>query len=285
MEKSNGYLTNFENIISNNIDKDDLSNFYRNIKTLVFKIKAFNPNVSFWTTVTGNYDSKKNKINVYEASDDIIYHELLHMASSFYQKGIWREGFFLRDSNVKSLGVGLNEGYTELLARRLFNIDSKVCNGYEYQVYIVRLLERIIGKDYMQRYYFNANLPGLIDDLSQYNSQEDIIKFLHNTDYILNVLDKAAVFRKNQVCSILTKINEFLSKTYMKKMYLEYQAGTISRKNMLTKIALFNNQLIDDSEKEDEYTITNVEDTSNYMSQVINDRSLVNEYKLIKVKQ
>ena len=71
----------------------------------------------------------------------------------------------------------------------------------------------------------------------------------------------------------------------MKKMYLMYKDDRISRHDMIKEIALFNHQLIDDDAQENEYVITNKEDTNNYMSEVIDDKSLVNEYKSLKLNK
>ena len=85
------------------------------------------------------------------------------MASTIFQDGIIYSG--LSEQNI---GIGLNEGYTELLAKRYF--DKSNNNGYIFETQIAKLLELIIGQEKMESYYFNANLYGLIEELRKYNN-------------------------------------------------------------------------------------------------------------------
>ena len=55
--------------------------------------------------------------------------------------------------------MGLNEGYTELLAERIFSNES--AGGiYEFYKEVTRLLEQIIGQEKMTSLYFTNDLRG-----------------------------------------------------------------------------------------------------------------------------
>ncbi len=284
MESNNKYLDHFVDGIRNNIDADNLSNMNRNLATLDYRVRKINPYISFNSVVSGVYDSKKNRIDIFEENEAIIYHELLHMASSIYKNKKRYEGLcdMSLDIDNRIIGIALNEGYTEVLARRLFNINSTVCNGYEYAVYIAQLLEIIIGKDNMERYYFNANLPGLIDDLSKYNSLNQVIDFIEACDFVLGSLDKSFIkFRREAVWTKLGEINKFLSTTYARKMYNLYKQKSISKEVLIKEMFKYNSLLVDDR-----YEITTQEDINGYLRELfgLSDKSILKEYKLIRVK-
>ena len=66
------------------------------------------------------------------------------------------------DINDVSLGIGLTEGYTTLLCNRYFDQND---NGYPVEKYITLELEKIIGKNNMEKYYFKADLFSLLKAL------------------------------------------------------------------------------------------------------------------------
>ena len=283
--KTNTYLDNFIKVIEENIDHDNLTHFYNNLKTLDYRVRKINPHISFKSIVAGSYRSKTNRIDIYDDEESIIYHELLHMASSMYVDKKQYEGFCDMSFDMADyiIGSAINEGYTELLARRLFNIESTVCNGYEYATYIAMLLEKIVEKDNMQRYYFTANLPGLIDELCLYDSKDNIINFLTDSDYVLESLDKKIiVFRKESVLDALTDMNKFLATNYAKKMYQFYTDEKITKQEMIRAIYNYNDSLVDER-----YQITTKEDIYNYLSELfgLKDKTIVTDYKLIRIKE
>lgn len=107
--------------------------------------------------------------------------EFLHLASSYYDKENKTAFCGFRQ---KSIGSGINEGYTELLASRIYNEDNKITAYYE-EVKIAKLLEFFFDnpKD-IENLYFNCNLSGLISYLENYAERSEIIKILLDIDYI-----------------------------------------------------------------------------------------------------
>lgn len=207
--------TDFINVITQIIKPQNLTIFYNNINTVLInqgKKNIFNP------FIVAEYDAPKNIVllgnNHYINS---LFHELLHMASTIFQDGIIYSG--LSEQNI---GIGLNEGYTELLAKRYFDKSSN--NGYIFETQIAKLLELIIGQEKMESYYFNANLYGLIEELRKYNNFYSIDKFIANLDS-LALREISPGFSDNfvtEASNSLKFIIDFLCNTYVSKLKKEY---------------------------------------------------------------
>lgn len=237
-------IVKFADVVINNFSAEDLTNFYNNINDLKTRSKKFGiQNLILRSKTAGQYDPKKNEITIDDdTAETTIYHELFHMASSTYKDGIGYSGFHQTSlkPGVTSLGQGLNEGYTELLSQRYFMPDSSVTGAYEYQVFIAEKLEQIIGKEKMQSLYLNSNLKGLIDELKQYVSEEEIMKFISNTDFLVNHMynKKLQLFEKNMIGNCLKSINRFVIICYSKKLQQQVKDGEISSNDeILQKLA------------------------------------------------
>lgn len=210
-------IENFTNIITSFVPKEYLINFYNNVKNLKLKPKKSN---TISKTFEASYDAVDNylKINV-DVDEYVIYHELLHMASSTYQNGIAYSGFNQASLNFSSgiilnVGVGLNEGYTELLNKRYFSKEENInaSEQYYYLTFVAERLEEILGENVMNKYYFSANLPGLMNELSKYMPKEQVERFIIDTDFIFNHIGnkKSVVSEKNKIEFCLNNINNFL---------------------------------------------------------------------------
>ena len=288
MEEDINILDTFTEVIVNNIDKDDLSNFYRNMSDLTYKRKIINPHFSFFSTTAGIYNSKKNMVSIYQNKKSIIFHELLHVASSKYEDNIRKEGLSINPFGNKIIGTGINEGYTELLASRLFNIDSEVCYGYQYQLLVAQKLEQILGEEYIKRYYFNANLPGLIDDLCLYDSKEKVLEFLNSCDYLINSLNQLSLFfiKKRKIINNLAIVDDFLLNSFIKKEYYLYKDRKITREELLEKIFIFSNSLPDCIYKGESLS-TDGDITIDFLNNIFQeeDKKLIEAFKLIRIKE
>lgn len=254
--------------------QEDLINFYNNVNTLkisnsTFKLKNF----ILRTSTAGTYDTKKNKITVDENNcSTTIFHELLHMASSTFTNGIRYSGF--NQASIKkglNIGNGLNEGYTELLCRRYFAENTEVTNAYEYQVFTTERLEKIVGKEKMQSLYLNANLPGLIDELKQYSTEEEIMEFIASTDFVLEHLDnkKFKMFEKGMITNSLKNINKFLIKTYSNQLLEKYNKSEINSEQLIEDLAKYVSSLATSvGTGKRKYNVLSNEDLNNYFSAV-----------------
>ncbi len=232
-------ILEFVKVIIENFNPEVLNNFYNNLKTLNVSSKSFVlRNLLFGVEAVGTYDPKHNKIAISTEPDDTtVSHELLHMSSTFYRNGMAYSGFSQRYTKTRlNIGNGINEGYTELLNNRYFDkkmTDSETYRSistYEYLTIIAEKLEQIVGKEKMERLYFKCSLNGLIQELSQYSSEEEIMKFITDTDFLLRHLDNNGhtLFENNLVTKALKGATLFLISTYARKLIMQAEDGSIT---------------------------------------------------------
>ena len=128
-----------------------------------------------------------------------LYHELLHMSSTIIDKenNIAFSGFSQIGKNIP-IGVALDDGYTELLLYRMFDLNKEHI-AYKYEVIISNLIEQIINQDKMSNLYFNANLYELVKELEKYNTKENIIKFLEDLDSVYVLEEQSKKYRKDKI--------------------------------------------------------------------------------------
>jgi len=175
------------------LSDDDKKIVCNNFETLKLK-RSF---LGLMSGVVGTYSAEKNKLSY--SSRKSIGHEILHMASSIYDEvnNIFLCGFRQMKDNLE-IGRGINEGYTELLASRIF--ENKV-DAYKKQVKIARLLEFFFDDPReMEHLYFNCNLPGLIHHLEKFSSRQEVL------DLILG-LDKTLKYSSGTILSIFPTVN------------------------------------------------------------------------------
>lgn len=134
---------------------------------------------------TGTYIPMKNQIKIYSDKNEVLYHELLHVASSNNEYNM--VGF---STTFKKAGLfcnGLNEGYTELLNQRLFQSKTE---GYIYLTYLALELENFYeNKEDMMKDYFNNDIFSLIDELKKSMTLEEAVSIIANMDLFLNQTD------------------------------------------------------------------------------------------------
>ena len=171
--------------------------FFNNFIKTQFDIR--NVSEKFYSGITGSVIIGQKKNTFFIKNFDASYHELLHLSS------------LVDDKQFKPF----NEGYTQLLTERYFN--TNVGKTYPFQVCIMKTIESILGKDYLEKEYFLGNLTQAIQNkLYEYESKENIVKlFKLNED--LYSLDKDITsienddLELNRYCS---NIGELLSKIY-----------------------------------------------------------------------
>ena len=162
-------IDKFLNVLENNFNRESLAFFFRNIKSLDFKEMAEKEN----DDTLGVYNVIQNNIRLLkEDNNNTLFHELFHMASSYRdeENKISYCGFHQTKKNY-DLGRGINEGYTELLANRYSDYNSHYC--YYCEKKYAKIIEDIIGKELMQNLYLQANLKGLITELTKYQTTEN----------------------------------------------------------------------------------------------------------------
>lgn len=191
----------FVDVVTKNLPKSNLDTLYNNINTLEIKT------VPFLHRSLGRYDSTKNTIVLRKTLEECIYHELFHMASSkLIDENKLYSGFEQIDKKFM-IGVGINEGYTQFLTERYFH-DYTSLDVYPLHTLAVSIIEKIIGKDNMQNFYFRNDLKSLVEALEKYCSIEEIMQFLNNLDSLTPVFNNRPFDSKkvNKVYLFLARI-------------------------------------------------------------------------------
>ncbi|MDD2504927.1 MAG: hypothetical protein PHF21_01490 [Bacilli bacterium] len=190
--------------IEKNIKPEYLNNFYANLnnakiqkkmKLLLFGIK-------------GKYNGQKNTLDY--SINGSLEHEIIHLASSVYNKeeDILQSGFVHYDKGF-NLCKALNEGYTDLQSRRLFN---KKTLFYNEEVRIAEFFELLFDKEELQKYYFTNDLVGFINHLSTFINREEVIKMLINFDLGFNLKKLSNPAYKVLYTNLELKLSEIFMK-------------------------------------------------------------------------
>lgn len=218
--------------IQTEITKDDLNIMYNNLGTLKIESKSvlsgYINNKLNERTPIGYYFLDENIISVLPIDNKVnmiskeeyiatLYHELLHMSSTIVDKknNVAYSGFS-QSGKKFSIGISLDDAYTEMLLFRYFNFDKEyMC--YKYEIIITRLIENVVGKKRMTSYYFNANLYDFVNELNKYNTYENIINFLDDFDYMYYLLNNSSKYRYDLI-HYHNRISKFIVDTYIKKL-------------------------------------------------------------------
>ena len=219
-------VNNFYNTLSQ-YEEIDLTIFKNNIKSLKFKgIKNYKEEDT--SSSDALYDYYDNIIYYgLKVNNRVISHELLHMASTIYDENEvnTRHFGFAQSKNDNSIGLGLTEAYTELLAMRFFNDENsrkKTCDCYVIEVNLAKYIEQIIGKEKMLKLYFSADLKGLVDELCRYNDIENVMEFIRNIDNInFDTLCGNKYFSKSEYKKVIISVIEFIVMSYANKLKSE----------------------------------------------------------------
>lgn len=237
-------IDKFKEILNEKIPNINIKFLNDRLDTLVIKRLKVIPSEKN-TVRYGDYDIKKNKIRI--ANDLSLVHELLHFSSSTHIKNINFGGFSQTITKVlcQNVGKGLNEGYTSLLEYKYFP-ETHTKNTYYLERTLAQLVEKIIGKEKMEKLYFSADLHGIIEHLKIYKTEEEIIRFIKNYDFLSRYLfsnssNKILNINKNNLYYIF----KFLLECYHCKLLEDYKNGNISFENIEIQTIFFTSILID----------------------------------------
>ena len=238
------YLENIRSFIERMkyvLPEECLKNMYANIKDVSIKQASKHASCSYYNCID-------NKIRIINESNS-LWHELLHLSSGRYDKTTLTEynGYRITKYSKFHLGIdldigmGLNEGYTQLLTERYFS-DRKILPDYTLEKYVAETLENVVGREKMEKLYFNADLLGLIRELQKYISNREVINFLNTLDYMSNVLayisqckkENKAVLRENIIAGC-RNINHFLMKIEYTKNH-SFSSSPIARMTICGEI-------------------------------------------------
>lgn len=133
-------------------------------KTLHYESKENNIN-NFSGGVTAQYFPSANTIAKYRNDKESMVHEGIHALTS-NMDAAKIVGF--ADVEDSMYGRGLTEGLTEVLTEELLHMEGK---SYFYSKNMARLLTEAVGNDKMLEYFISADLPGLLEELTDIYSQ------------------------------------------------------------------------------------------------------------------
>lgn len=231
----NNIILNFFEILSDRLPHCNQTAFINGLRTVNIEDSKSLKNKDQIIKESGSHCCRRNKIILYllniglrkglfeENLVGTLNHELLHMAST-YKKGIVIFSGFEQNIGKKfHAGSGLNEGYTELLNRRYFS-SAKVKGSYPEQQFIALGIEQIIGREKMETLYFNADLEGLVEELSKYVSVSDVHKLLRTIDACHRYDGCDEKFYK----SFAAESRIMVANIYNKKMNKLYEDGILS---------------------------------------------------------
>ena len=185
--------------------------FLKNFKKTFFNLSELknenNIGVNGSVTIRSTFNSFKLK-NI-----KVTYHELLHLASLKNDKNIFKP---------------FNEGYTQLLEQRYFCEVNDLGSSYDFEVYIMKTVEQIFGKDNLEKLYFNGEFNKIFNFFNDYISIDDLKRLKDNLICIYQIEQQNETYEKreelkdnfNQVFEILLHclINKLISNNEYNKL-------------------------------------------------------------------
>ena len=239
IEKSNyrTFVFKFINKIESEFPKSYLKNFYHNIDDLDIRRSI----ILYPRNASAIYIADKNEIILQTSllqkyTEETLFHELFHMASTIYVNGIMYSGFSQMKNPFIKIGDGLTEGYTQLLTERY--CDCTDMKTYKEEVKIAAGLEKALGKETMQSLYFSANLPGLIKEIGKYSSEEEAIRFIMNIDFINKYKSKSTTLNSHHIMTQkkYKDIYNLMFKIYTRKKKQELEEKLITEAECINSI-------------------------------------------------
>ena len=239
-------INEFLEVLTNNFPREILTNFYNNIHDMQIHMTDYKlKNIFHKIEFNGSFNAKTNtiKLNKNDQNYEAIYHELFHMASTVSVDNDIYSGFRQHKTyNSKNdIGVGINEGYTQALTERYFGHIEGIKYSYPFETFVACLIEEIIGEDKMAKYYFNSNLYGLIDELSQYNLPNNVMKFIYNLDFLNKIptLPNMKSLEQDYIIKAIKQIINFLFYTYERKIKKQFNKGLISENEYIRNLEIY----------------------------------------------
>ena len=228
----NTIVLEFHSILKKNFPEDYLANFNKNLMTL----KYYDERTSFFKKVIdfirsggaiGFYNTHNNELHVFNSIDNydvfrhVIMHELLHMASTSNTFTCGLEQRIVNNKNkIVFFGEGLNEGCTEYLLSKYFGINESDVS-YKEQVQMSKMIEKIVGKDLLEKSYFKNGMVPIINKLSDLSNDGlavDTLLSIDNTIFLSDDYINGHYFREAR---------DNISEIFLSKLNKELHSGNI----------------------------------------------------------
>lgn len=141
-----------------------------------------------------------------------IIHALLHMTSRYSDGKEIRLGFSFNikiNDEYQEWGRGFNEGYVACLEKRYFP-QYVTMKRYALQQRVMNVIEYIVGKENLEKYFFNANIESLIEDLEKYLPRKTIITLIRALDFITENNNVTNSLLKHELAEKVREINTIM---------------------------------------------------------------------------
>lgn len=185
-------LVKFRKNLYRKFNNQNLKLLNNNLASLKVKIKYIAPEILSLKFFAGKYSIVQNKLTILKTWENVTkVHEFFHIASSYYEENckLGFSGFHqIIFEKSEHIGLGLNEGYTELISRRYLGSEySYVTYRYDVCTFFAKKLEEIVGQDKMETFYLNADLFGLYTYLTRFDEGSNVATFIVMLDYIFKM--------------------------------------------------------------------------------------------------
>ena len=285
LDKWKNDINLFKEVISKNINRKYLSNFYRNLNSLIITNDDIKKEKKQVLEVKGCYTFFENKITLSQKSKkDTIFHELFHVATTTYKNNNLYSGFnqcFFYKGKWVNIAEGINEGYTQVLTERYFPSKKENRSSYPFEKEVMLHIENIIGRKELEELYFTNYLNWLINELKQSTDNEnDIDEIILKTDYInRNLYNKMSIKELITTQKYINDVSLLLIKLKVNKLINEVYYDDKDENE-------FNNELISYIKslsksikvKHNKFYFLNLKQTEEYLKDVL-------ENKEIKIKK
>ena len=246
-------IDGFKEVIDYKLSHCNNSAFYNNIEEL--SVRTIDKNTPPINLPSTHYDSDYTQITLneleYQSKDiteeeyqrnieNAFTNELIHLATSYTRGVLTSTGFQQTIPGVQMVGMGLNEGYTELINRRYFQQKlpenaSEPINVYEEQQIFAYGIEKLIGRKTMEKLFFDADLEGLVTEMSKYadiNVVLDIIKKIDEFHISKEQITKEQLSAEIKT-TLANLIQKRIDKTYHEGRIRQDQYESLSLENAL----------------------------------------------------
>lgn len=216
------YVNIFNDLMKKEIDKKYMENLYSNLSnSKIIKNKTLLRILSKNEVFGGNIFTSRNNYLILGDNELINdnnatltpYHELFHLLTTrIDNKNTIRIGLQIND-----YGLGINEGYTELLTKRYFSkYSNNDYNAYPHFVWYMQMFEDIVGKEKLMDYYLNSKQEDFENDLIKLSSKNGVINLFNIIDELFINEEKLFDIQKKYLY-----LNEELDKDKMENYYEE----------------------------------------------------------------
>ena len=214
-------ILEFTSVLEQNFPKEDLVMMYKNLGNL--KMQIVDDMKS-----NGSYDPYDNSILIKKDKyPTTLPHELFHLTTSRRLINNSVCGFHFVSKGL-SIGLALNEGYTDIMANRYFKKDIRF-SAYGREIRYFDILEKLFGTKVIEKLYMRADLVELIKLLTDYKEEKDVINFIIKIDDILriekckynDIITTYDLIKFYDLTNKIIEANLFLSSLYFKKSGLE----------------------------------------------------------------